>query len=237
MEYSDYPNTAGIYKLICKNTGLIYIGKSVNIRHRLRGYKNFKGSSGKRYHFLYALLKYGWDSFKVEILETLEDFDKIRDNQLLLEKESYYINIFDSTNPNIGYNICKFSTDATGRKCSELTKKKIGNSNRGRVVSDETRQKQRVAHLGRSHSKETREKMSQKSRGHTRLLGFKSSDETKEKIRQARLGRKHSEESKEKMRKPKVNRENLGKSFLGKKHTEESKEKMRKAKLKQKEDS
>jgi group I intron endonuclease len=233
--YSEYPTDAGIYKITCKNNNKIYIGKAINLRNRINNHKNVKRQSKGMFYFQYALLKYGWESFTVEILETVKDFDKIKDNASLLEREAFYIELFDSTNSEKGYNRCKFSTDNTGIPCSEETKIKIGLSNRGKIRSKETIEKSRQSRLGRKHSEESKEKMSKSRLGNSNRKGKPHSDETKQKMRKTRLGRKHSEESKEKMRKPKSEeaKKNMGKSFLGRKHSEESKEKMRKAKRKE----
>lgn len=229
---SEYTTDAGIYKITCKNNGKIYVGKAINLRNRINNHKNVKRRSKGMFYFQYALLKHGWESFTIEILETVKDFDKSKDNVYLLERESFYIDLFDSTNPNKGYNRCKFSTDLTGIPCSDETKIKIGNANRGRIPSNETREKLRQSHLGKKPSEETRAKMSKSRLGNSFRKGILHSEETKRKMRESRLGKKHSEESKEKMRKPKSEeaKKNMGKSFLGKKHSEESKEKMRKSK-------
>ena len=63
----------------------------------------------------------------------------------------------------------KLSEAATGRKLSEVTKKKIGNIHRGKITSQETRKKQSenngYAMSGRKHSPETKMKMSKAARG------------------------------------------------------------------------
>lgn len=235
--YAKFPKVAGIYKFRCKENDKVYIGKSVNIKNRIAGHYYTSRKTKGNYYFENALVKYGWESFDIEILELFENFDRNdeADKTMIFEREAYYISKFDAFNQDKGYNICKFSTDRTGIPVSDITKKKIGDANRGRFVSNETREKLRISHMGKVPSEETRKKMGDASKGNKRRLGHKASDETKLKMSQSRMGRVHSEESKEKMRKPKVNKENLGKSFLGRKHSEESKEKMRQAKLKQKE--
>ena len=75
----------------------------------------------------------------------------------------------------------RFFYDATGRKHSEETKRKIGESNRRAMLGI----------TGPSHSR----------------WGKKHSEETKEKIRQKALGRKHTEDTREKLSKPKKGRE------------------------------
>lgn len=208
------PNKAGIYKLTCRDNSKIYIGKSVNLYKRLNSYKNYYRQHACGGLIQKALIKYGWDSFIVEILEVFENFDKSTDNVLLLEKETYYIELFDSTNTDKGYNICKYSTDTTGiplseehkenirqsklgKKLSEETKDRIRQGKLENPMSDESREKLRQLYLGKSLSDDHKEKIRQSKSG--KVL----SEETKEKIRQGNLGRIVSEETKQKMRKPK----------------------------------
>jgi group I intron endonuclease len=233
--HSKYPKEAGIYKLTSNDSGKIYIGKAVNLRKRLNVHKNCKKVPNGMFHFQNALVKYGWDSFTVEILEVFEDFVKLRDNASLLQREAYYIEFFDATNSDKGYNLCKFSTDTTGIPLSEEhkdkirqahlgktmpieTKEKLIQSNLGRVVSDKTREKLRQSKIGKPFSDEHKEKLRQSR------LGKKMTEENKKKLLQCRLGKPRSEETKEKLRQ----------AHLGKTLSEEHKEKIRQSKLKTK---
>lgn len=230
---SDYPKGAGIYKLTCNDNGKIYIGKSVNLNSRLKDYPKCRNSIGL--YIKNAIMKHGWNSFSVEVLETFENFDKERDHNSLLDKESEYMRLFDSTNRKIGYNICGYSTDRTGIPHSEETKMKISMSNTGKTVSESTKEKLRQINLGNTHSDQTKKKM------RNARLGKQLSEESKEKVRQARLGKKHTEESLEKMRNVKLGKkrkplsdevkEKIRQGNVGKKRSEEAKEKMRLAKL------
>lgn len=203
---SEYVNNAGIYKLTCHKNNKVYIGKSINIRNRLKQHRSSKNVSLLQR----AILKHGWDSFNIEILEIVEDFDKLKDNVSLLEREAYYIELFESADTTKGYNVSKFSTDRTGLICSEETKKKISIGNLGKKYSDETREKMR-----KPKSDETREKMRNSKLGKpSNKLGKKLSPETRGKIREANLGKKLSEETKEKMRQYHIKRRDLNKNLL-----------------------
>jgi group I intron endonuclease len=187
--HSKYTDKAGIYKLTCNVNNKIYIGKSINIRRRFNRHKDsLRIKHRKRSYFEDAIKKYGWESFKVEILEIVENFDKLKDNHNLLERESYYINMFDATNPNKGYNICKVSTDRTGIPCSEETKEKLRHANLGKKCSEETKRKMRESALNLSDEKRKRQ------------TGKHLSEETKQKLREINLGKTLSEEHKEKIR-------------------------------------
>lgn len=221
--YIKYPNGAGIYKLTCKVNNKVYIGKSVTINRRLNRHKNCK-TPKDNFYLHNAIIKHGWDSFTVEILELFENFDRIKDNDTLLEREAFYIKLYDSTNKLKGYNRCEYSTDCTGRKLTEEHKEKLRQCNLGKKMSKDAIERTRQAKLGKPRSEETKEKIRQKKLGvklseehKEKLRNRKLSEEHKEKIGNSGRGKKRSEEFKEKMRQ--IN--------LGRKHSEETKEKIR----------
>lgn len=229
METITHPKKAGVYKMTCIDNGKIYIGKSYNIQQRLNRHRRDADKLKNMGYFQRAIVKHGWDSFKVEILEIMEDFDKSKDGPTLLEKEASYIRLLNSNDERFGYNICEYSTDRTGHKCSDETKQKMSKARTGHKCSEETKEKMR----NRVYSDETREKMRQSK------LGNKVSDETKEKMRQSRLGYKMTDETKEKMKKINTgrilsdeHREKLRQAKLGKPLTEEHKERLKEAKSK-----
>lgn len=89
-----------------------------------------------------AIEQCGIENFKSEILETnlTKDF--------AFEREKYYIALFDSTNPDKGYNTCKYKSGHSAINASRFrghhhsieSKQKTSKSLKGRKISDETRQ-------------------------------------------------------------------------------------------------
>ena len=219
---SEKPKRSGVYKITCINNDKVYIGKAVDIDKRLRDHRNSKKDGQGNGLFQNAILKHGWDSFIVEILEVIQEFDKSKDNQTLLEREAYYIELFDTTNRDKGYNRCKFSNDNTGIIFSKEVREKMSRSKLGKKLSQEHIEKIREANIGRTLSEEHKEKLrkpkSEEAKENMRKARLNSplSEESREKIRQSLIGKKMSEESKEKMRQAK----------LGTKHSKETKEKM-----------
>jgi hypothetical protein len=152
-------------------------------------------------------VKHGWDAFDIEILEILENFNKKdpEHKRLILEKESHYISLFDTTDRSKGYNRCKFSNDRTGTVCS-----------------DETKEKMRKAATGRKRAPFTEEHKKRMSMGSG---GKPLSEEHKAKIRAGNLGKKRSEETKRKLKRPKSeeHKAKLRESRLGVRLTEDQK--------------
>ena len=224
----EYPECAGIYKLVCNTNGKIYIGKSTNIYKRINRHKNSPNCIDNRYLLQNAIIKHGWDSFSVEILEIFENFKSSDDNEYLLDRESYYIRHFESNDLDKGYNICEYSTDTGGKPLSEDHKEKIRKSLLGRVFTEDHKEKIRRSQLGKKLTDECKEKLKEIN------TGKKHSEETKEKIRNARLGKKHSDETKQKIRELKLGKprsEETKTKLTGKKHSEETKEKIRQSSL------
>ena len=93
----------------------VYIGKTKNIDN-----PNIRWANGKGYShqpFYEDIIKYGWENFEHIILET-----DIPD-ELIVEKENYWINFYEAMNPEKGYNQC-----LVGGTISEETKKRMSQS-------------------------------------------------------------------------------------------------------------
>lgn len=121
MELSnDFKNVVCVYKVTCIPNGKIIIGSTRDLYKRVIHYRNDKNKQNPLKHYnryLYNdIVKYGIDNFTIEIVEK---FNIISDIELK-NKETEYMNIFNSINPSIGYNIRQ---DVDGKMiCSEQTR-------------------------------------------------------------------------------------------------------------------
>ncbi len=113
-----------VYKHVSP-TGKVYIG--ITKRKPQKRWNSGHGYESNRY-FYRAILKYGWDSFEHEIIETgLTQAEAV-------EKERYYIRLYDSTNPERGYNI-EAGGICGAAKFTEAMRKTF--SDRGKKVAEE----------------------------------------------------------------------------------------------------
>ena len=171
--------------------GKVYIGKTIHkdIRHRQHGYAN-----GDSPYFHKAIRKHKWENFSYEILE---EFDDDVTDEFMSDRETHWIEEYDSTNRVFGYNLTKGGEGTTGYKHTDATKAKMSEANKGHIVSAETRTKISEARKGKNHpnfgkklSAEHRAKISEANKGH------KHTDATKAKMSEAKKGHKHTPKGK-----------------------------------------
>ena len=174
-----------VYKHTSPN-GKVYIGITSN-RNPNRRWKNGNGYKSNSY-FYSAIEKYGWDNFEHEILE----------NDLTLTeayaKETYYIDRFQSNDPEYGYNLTAGGDGIRDYVFSEEIKKKLSDLKRGEGNS----------FYGKHHSEETKKILSEKSKEHQQKYGnprkgVKVSDEQLLQMINSATGRTVSEETRKKM--------------------------------------
>lgn len=101
-----------------KINGKVYIGQSSldNINRRFRGGCGYKSSP----YFYAAIQKYGWENFEHIILEANISEEEID------EKERYQIKLYQSLNPEYGYNLKPGGrSKPIGGKTSNYNKKRV----------------------------------------------------------------------------------------------------------------
>lgn len=100
----------GIYKITNKINGKIYIGRSIDIKRRIQGHlnRNYDNYNHKHGNLDRDIALYGKENFSWSIINICkkEELDRF---------EEFYIALFDSCNPEIGYNIKSFDTVAINK--------------------------------------------------------------------------------------------------------------------------
>lgn len=158
---------AGVYCWTHIESGKKYVGSSVDLYRRFMQYYNIKyiTRASKSSLICRALLKYGYSSFHLDILEYC-------DPSVIIEREQYYIDLLKPE-----YNILKVAGSLFGYKHTIESLQKMSEIARNR--SEEIIAKLREAALGRTytHTEEAKKKISKS------MLGRKHSEETKEKLK------------------------------------------------------
>lgn len=213
-----------IYKITNLINNKIYIGQTIRtLKRRWLAHCHIKSTT---FYIGKAIQKYGKENF------TIEEIDKASSQEELNDKEKYWINHYNSTDSNIGYNLREGGDKF---KMSKETKNKISLANKGKKkppISEKTRMKMSEARKGKPLSKESilkREETKRKNGSKRTPL----SQESIEKMRRSLTGRKLSEEHIRKMsevNKGKIHseetRKKLSNSMKGRKFSEEHKKKL-----------
>lgn len=136
IQRTEDKKKSGIYKIINTENNKVYIGKALDIYRRIKAHVtalNTRDTNENR-HLINSWHKYGRKCFTYEVVEYIEDVNKIA------ERELYWMNYFNSLSRDKGYNMRYDS--ATGL-----------------IVSEETRQRCREAQLERFKDPEERAKI------------------------------------------------------------------------------
>jgi len=108
--------------------GKYYVGQTKKKDlHKYFTFKKWCARTGRSNHMpvIYAIAKYGWENFTVDILALPKTMEQMND------LERAWIIVLNSRNPELGYNLAI----GGGKVCiplSEETKAKIGAANKGR---------------------------------------------------------------------------------------------------------
>lgn len=115
-----------IYK-ITNPTGRVYIGKTTNYKKRVGDYRNINCKNQKLvYH---SLLKYGFESHRVEVIDTFYSDNTYANDKEMFWVRSYMSNLYKFPHQS-GMNLTDGGDGKLGHKHSEETKKKLSDYNK-----------------------------------------------------------------------------------------------------------
>lgn len=158
----------GIYEIYNMATGKSYIGSSTDIEgRRSKHFRMLKNGNHSNRHLQASYNKYGVGMFIFKVLQETAKED-------LRSTEQFWIDFYDATNDDVGYNILPNAGISLGYKHTDETRQKLSAANKGKVVS-----------------LETRAKLSAASKGKRNRLGTKQTQEWKDAKSKAMLGNKY----------------------------------------------
>ncbi|MBQ0111563.1 MAG: GIY-YIG nuclease family protein [Bacteroidales bacterium] len=149
--------TVGIYKIENKLNNKVYIGKSINIEMRFINHKSLlnKDTRSKdcNRHLYNAVKKNGIDNFNFEIIE---DLSFNYSEEILIDRELYWMEFYNSCDRDHGYNLRKDSSSKciVHEETRKLLSLRVGelNSNFGNTWSDD--QKKNASEIQKRRHKE-----------------------------------------------------------------------------------
>ncbi|MCM1222866.1 MAG: NUMOD3 domain-containing DNA-binding protein, partial [Lachnospiraceae bacterium] len=177
------------------------MGSAVNFDGRVATHiSSLNSHTHKNRHLQAAWDKYGADTFTFECIE-----ECLRAN--VVEREQYWINFYNASNPEYGYNICPIAGNTLGIRQSCETRDKIRRKAIGRIAPDEMKRKMSASKrgclnpmYGHHHTEQAREKMKRLKDGSKKSVAFLGtgnpfygkhhSDETKRLISSKRQGKR-----------------------------------------------
>ncbi len=141
-------SNCGVYLITNKSNNKVYVGKSIILKYRWKKHL-WKLKQGKHHnlHLQSAFNKDGIDSFEFSILEKCSE-------DIVCEREMFYISKYQSDNPKFGYNKTK---GGEGLKATDEIKQKISNSLKGKPASESKKENCRKAQTGLKRSKQHKE--------------------------------------------------------------------------------
>ncbi len=150
---------AGIYAIVNNVDRKVYVGSSVNLLGRKSAHiSNLKAGSHHSSYLQNAWRAHGEEVFVFEVLEKVDDLS------ILIAREQYWMDFFQSGDRAKGYNVCEAAGSRLGTFQSESARKKMSLSSKGKGKTKEHAENIRLG-----------------------LSGIALTDERKENIRSARV--------------------------------------------------
>lgn len=122
-----------LYKITNLVNDKIYFGKAHNIKHRWNGHKNAakRKTPGDYFYIHKAMNKYGFDNFKIEIIEEFE-----------IEKEALNAEIaaiakYNTKDRSIGYNLTDGGDGGSGYKFTDEQRANLSRAKKGKYTGSE----------------------------------------------------------------------------------------------------
>lgn len=131
----------GIYCITSLDTGKKYVGRSADLKIRLRSHRYDSVSLPHKSPLLYTDMNtYGIERFRVELLEQCSVGD-------LMSRERYWLDL-------LGVERDGYNRHFAGFRHSDETKQRLSQVRKGRVISGEHRERLSQANMGKAHSEE-----------------------------------------------------------------------------------
>lgn len=136
MEYlSEFKNQSGIYMITNKINSKVYVGSTHEFIGRWRTHRSLLNRNEHfNKHLQASWNKYGSENFELSVLEVIDM--SLHDDIYLTERESYYIQLYKSTDRKFGYNTIADTVTNSGYKWNEESRKKYSEYRKQHIVKE-----------------------------------------------------------------------------------------------------
>ena len=150
---------SGIYIIKNKLNNKVYVGKSIDIKQRLISHKcnllKSERNKDENRHLYNSVKKYGWNNFETQIVEIINNPTE----ELLANREFYWMEYYKSDNRTYGYNLRKDSSTKcfVHEETRELIRQNnIGSNNPNYNNSRTTEMKESMSKIKKQQHKENK---------------------------------------------------------------------------------
>lgn len=193
MDLMSHLDVSGVYGLVHRETGRVYVGQSGrSVRKRIQSHIGKAKAPIPTQCIHRAIREFGVDAFDVELIE------EVSDTSLRLQREEFWIRFFKSAGTG-GFNtMVKGDANSLGRSHSVASKARMSAAHKrhkywvGRKHTAETKEKLRLCNLGKRRGPHTAEAIAKISAA---KMGHSVSAEGRIKMSEAARRRVHSPET------------------------------------------
>lgn len=126
---------SGIYLITNTVNNKVYVGSTTDFKARWRCHRSMLDRNCHfSKHLQLSWNKYGSNNFTFTVLEYMDT--SIYSEQEILDKETFYIDKYDSTNKEFGYNSKKIAETSIGIKWNEESRKKFSEYRKNHIVKE-----------------------------------------------------------------------------------------------------
>lgn len=119
----------GIYAIVNNITGKSYIGSAVSFKERFWLHHCLIRAGRHDNHYLQRSYdKHGAENFHFELIELVKNKDT------LIQREQFYIDLFEAANPELGYNLRSIAHNNFGVKRSQESKDKVSKTHGRKIL-------------------------------------------------------------------------------------------------------
>lgn len=168
-----------IYKIINLVNNKIYVGSTKDFNRRIKTHFRLLESNNHHSNKLQnSFNKYGIDSFETQIIEEIDDENK------LIDREQYWI---DTLKPELNITLIAGLNSHIGLKRSDETKKRISESLKGKKLSEEHKESVRKTLTGRKLSEEHKKNIKESLNKSDKFKKSRENSEMYEQIKNTRI--------------------------------------------------